>query len=42
LKNLIDIGKSEKAVGTETGDFPIFVPPLKVSNFNFSSLSDAI
>jgi predicted Zn-dependent protease len=42
LKNLLDIGKSEKAVGTETDEFPIFVPPLKVANFNFSSLSDAI
>lgn len=42
LKNLLDIGKSEKSVGTETDEFPIFVPPLKVANFNFSSLSDAI
>jgi predicted Zn-dependent protease len=42
LKNIVDIGKPEKAVGSETDDFPIFVPPLKVSNFNFSSLSDAI
>ncbi|MFI5211256.1 MAG: TldD/PmbA family protein [Ignavibacteria bacterium] len=42
LKNLLDIGKSEKSVGTETDEFPIHVPPLKVANFNFSSLSDAI
>lgn len=42
LKNIIDIGKAEKAVGGETDEFPIFVPPLKVANFNFSSPSDAI
>lgn len=42
LKNVIDIGIAEKAVGSETDEFPIFVPALKVSNFNFSSLSDAI
>jgi predicted Zn-dependent protease len=42
LKNLVEAGKSEKAVGAETDEFPIFVPPLKVENFNFSSLSDAI
>lgn len=42
LKNIIELGASEKAVGSETGDFPIFVPAMKVANFNFSSLSDAI
>src|SRR4030095_1478719 len=42
LKNIVDIGRPEKSVGSETGDFPIFVPALKISNFNFSSLSDAI
>lgn len=42
LKNIIELGKSEKAVGSETGDFPIYVPAMKIANFNFSSLSDAI
>ncbi len=42
LKNIIELGASEKAVGSETGDFPIYVPAMKVANFNFSSLSDAI
>jgi predicted Zn-dependent protease len=42
LSNIIELGRPEKAVGAESGDFSIFVPPLKVANFNFSSLSDAI
>lgn len=42
LNNILELGKPEKAVGAETGDYPIFVPPMKVANFNFSSLSDAI
>lgn len=42
LKNVIELGASEKAVGSETDDFPIYVPALKIANFNFSSLSDAI
>lgn len=42
LNNVLEIGKAEKATGSETGGFHIFVPPLKVRNFNFSSLSDAI
>ena len=42
LANILDIGKSEKAVGAETDNDQIFVPPLKVANFNLSSLSDAI
>lgn len=42
LKNVIEIGKAENAVGSETGDLQIFVPPLKVKDFYFSSLSDAI
>jgi len=42
LSNIIDIGQPEKATGSETGDMQIFVPALKVSNFNLSSLSDAI
>jgi predicted Zn-dependent protease len=42
LKNVIDIGKPEKASGAETDDLDVFVPALKIKNFNFSSLSDAI
>ena len=42
LANVLDTGKAEKAIGAETGNMQIFVPPLKVANFNFSSLSDAI
>jgi predicted Zn-dependent protease len=42
LANILDIGKAEKASGAETGNDQIFVPPLKVANFNLSSLSDAI
>jgi predicted Zn-dependent protease len=42
LKNVIEIGKAENAVGSETGDLQMFIPPLKVNDFYFSSLSDAI
>jgi predicted Zn-dependent protease len=42
LQNVLDIGKAENAVGAETGNNQIFVPPLKVKDFYFSSLSDAI
>jgi predicted Zn-dependent protease len=42
LNNVVQIGKAEKASGSETGWLQLFVPPLKVKDFNFSSLSDAI
>lgn len=42
LQNILEIGKAENAVGSETGDLQIFAPALKVKKFNFSSLSDAI
>jgi predicted Zn-dependent protease len=42
LSNVLEIGRAEKASGAETGGFQIFVPVLKVKDFNFSSLSDAI
>jgi predicted Zn-dependent protease len=42
LKNILDIGKPEKASGSENDSLHMFVPPLKVKDFNFSSLSDAI
>lgn len=42
LKNVIDAGIPEKATGAENETMQVFVPPLKVANFNFSSLSDAV
>jgi len=42
LKNLIDMTRPEKASGSENESMQVFVPALKVSDFNFSSLSDAI
>lgn len=42
LENVIEVGRAEKAAGSETGDAQIFVPPIKTKDFNFSSLSDAI
>ncbi len=42
LKNVVDMSVSEKVVGAETGDEKIVVPALKLSSFNFSTLSDAI
>lgn len=42
LKNVIDMSQSEQAPGSETGNMQMLVPALKVSNFNLSSLSDAI
>jgi predicted Zn-dependent protease len=42
LSNIIEIGQAENAVGAETENLQINVPALKVKDFNFSSLSDAI
>ncbi len=42
LKHVIDLSVSEKVVGSETYDSKIVVPALKLSEFNFSSVSDAI
>jgi len=42
LKNVIDMSIPEKAIGAEDDRTQVFVPALKVSNFHFSSLSDAI
>lgn len=42
FNNIIELGKPEKAIGSETDSFPIFVPAIKAGNFNFSSLSDAV
>ena len=41
LKNIIDMSVSEKVVGSETGNTRIVVPALKLSEFNFSTISDA-
>ncbi|MEO8664366.1 MAG: TldD/PmbA family protein [Ignavibacteria bacterium] len=42
LKNIIDMSVTEKVVGSETGSARIVVPALKLSEFNFSTISDAI
>ena len=42
LNNILDIGQAENAVGSETDSTQLFVPSLRVKDFNFSSLSDAI
>jgi predicted Zn-dependent protease len=41
LNNLETIGKSERVVSTES-DQNYFLPPLKIREFTFSSLSDAV
>lgn len=41
LNNIIDMSVSEKVVGSETGDAKLVVPALKLSEFNFSTISDA-
>lgn len=42
LNNVIDLSISEKVVGSETGSMAIVAPALKLSEFNFSTISDAI
>lgn len=42
LTNVIDMSASEKSVGSESGESKIVVPALKLSEFNFSTVSDAI
>lgn len=42
LNNILDLSVSEKVVGSETGDSKIVAPAVKLSEFNFSSVSDAI
>lgn len=42
LNNIVDMSVSEKVVGSETGKAKIVVPALKLSEFNFSTISDAI
>ncbi|MBK8550161.1 MAG: hypothetical protein IPL53_03535 [Ignavibacteria bacterium] len=42
LNNIVDMSVSEKVVGSETGKAKIVVPALKLSEFNFSTISEAI
>jgi len=41
LNNIIDMSVTEKVMGSETDDSAIVVPALKLSEFNFSTISDA-
>lgn len=42
LKSVTDIGTPTSAVGNETQGIKFHVPAIKVSSFNFSTLSDAV
>ena len=42
LNNIEAMGPCERATGSESDEWPVYVPPLLVKNFTFSSLSDAI
>lgn len=42
FNNILDMSRSEKATGSENSNIQTYVPALKVKNFNFSSISDAI
>lgn len=42
LNNIIAMGPSERAAGSEVEDWSVSVPPLLVKDFTFSSLSDAV
>jgi predicted Zn-dependent protease len=42
LNNIEAMGKSERAIGSESTELPVSVPPLLVRDFTFSSLSDAV
>jgi len=42
LNNVIEMSSSEKVVGSETGSSRLVVPALKLSEFNFSTISDAV
>ena len=41
LNNLDAIGPTMRLAGTEQGG-PVVMPPIKVHDFNFTSLSDAV
>lgn len=42
LKNVVDVGTAGRAVGNEMEQIQFVVPALKLSSFNFSTLSDAV
>ena len=42
LNNIEAMGQSERAIGSESTELPVSVPPLLVRDFTFSSLSDAV
>jgi predicted Zn-dependent protease len=42
LNNIVAMGPCERATGSESEEWPVFVPPLLVKDFTFSSVSDAI
>ena len=42
LNNIVAMGPSERATGSESEEWPIFIPPLLVKDFTFSSISDAV
>lgn len=42
LNKIIDMSTAEKSVGSESGDSRIIVPALKLSEFNFSTVSEAV
>jgi predicted Zn-dependent protease len=41
LSKVVDMSVSEKVVGSESGESKMVVPALKLSEFNFSTISDA-
>ena len=42
LNKIEALGPSERTTGSEIEDWPVFVPPLLVKDFTFSSVSDAV
>lgn len=42
LNNIEAMAPSERAAGSEVEDWSVFVPPLLIRDFTFSSLSDAV
>ncbi|MBX7043108.1 MAG: TldD/PmbA family protein [Ignavibacteria bacterium] len=42
LQNVVDMSSAEKAVGSENVNSRIVVPALKVKDFNFSTISEAV
>ena len=42
LTNIDAMGPAERTTGSEVDDWPVCVPPLRVKDFNFASLSDAV